>query len=169
MEGSTIRSKEDVEFHSDFGRDSRPAVNVKVNNAYGWATDETLIRKVLADNSAETDAPDFLRYMEEHAEDERLGMAAWEAACESAWEMLQNDGREVFGRGVKVWQEGRSGGWAVVDGLPDFDSWDAMDLNRWRTFARYARNLADDVPYLMVDFAYFNAYLPSVEWSRVGC
>jgi hypothetical protein len=67
---------------------------------------------------------------------------------------------EIFGRPVKVYSEGRCGGWAIVDGLPDFESWDAVLLARWAKFARVARSLADNIPTQMV------ALLEINDWER---
>lgn len=83
---------------------------------------------------------------------------AYEVACESLWEMLQNDASEIFGEGTKVYSEGRSGGWAYVDGITadDVESWDAIALNRWAKFSKYAKALSTDVAYQMAWFVYFN-------------
>ena len=45
---------------------------------------------------------------------------------------------------VKVYSDGRSGGWLVVHGLPDVESWDAIDLGRWAKFEKMIRGLVDD-------------------------
>jgi hypothetical protein len=39
----------------------------------------------------------------------------FEAACEAQYEQAQQDVEDIFGAGVKMWTEGRSGGWLVVD------------------------------------------------------
>jgi hypothetical protein len=71
-------------------------------------------------------------------------------ACESEWEMLQQDADEIFGAGVKVEAGGRSGGWACVTGLEDIESWDAVMLAKWRRFAKYAEAYAKGIPEQMV-------------------
>lgn len=51
----------------------------------------------------------------------------WErSAVEQELDMAQDEATAVFGAGVKVSLEGRSGGWLVVDGLPaESEAWDA--------------------------------------------
>jgi hypothetical protein len=45
---------------------------------------------------------------------------------------------------VKVYSKGRSSGWLTVHGLPPVESWDAVDLARWR---RFEREVESDVEY----------------------
>ena len=144
--------KEDVETHSDGFRPSLPAVNVKV---YGSWTDQDAA-EVLAEN-ASTDERFSVEWLEER-EDE-LSWLFWEA-CSSGWEMIEQDAEEIFGGGVKVSAEGRQGGWAVVDGLPDLEQWDAVMVAKWAKFRRYARAEAENVPRAMVSIAYINAFEP---------
>jgi hypothetical protein len=122
-------SKENVRWHSDHGP-SRPAVNVKhwpdFDRDVPWTEFE----------------PDFKEWVLTVMEiAERSGdYTAWEIAAESCWEQVQVDAEEIFETDrIKVWSQGRMGGWAVVDGLPDFDSWDAIMLNKWRKFERWRR------------------------------
>ena len=66
---------------------------------------------------------------------------AFESACEGFWQDLQESLREdpdfyFPGYRLTISQDGRSGGWLVVQGLPDFESWDAIMLARWRRFER---------------------------------
>lgn len=151
--------KDEVEFHSEgFGGGSRPAVNVKV---YNWPNDpRALFLEVGKDNGY--DETELARWYDEDGGEQRITSADWlfEAACELGWEQLQTDAEEVFGSGVKVYSQGRSGGWAVVDGLPEFESWDAIMLGKWARFARFARVLADDVPYQMMSLAVLNMFEP---------
>ncbi len=67
---------------------------------------------------------------------ERALQWQWETACEMFWEYVQEWARECFGTGVKVWSAGRSSGWAVVEGLPDLEDWDAIQLGKWTKFAK---------------------------------
>lgn len=39
----------------------------------------------------------------------------------------------------KVYAEGRSGGWLVVEGLPPVSEWDGATFQKWRKFARLIR------------------------------
>jgi hypothetical protein len=142
--------KQDVKFHSDGYRPSRPAVNVKVHRGI----EDVDFKQFHAD----ADEGFTLAWVQEHVSDERLN-DAFNWACERGFERLQEAAQAIFGSGVKVWAEGRSGGWAVVEGLPDFDSWDAIALTRWARFEQYAKAEADDVPYAMVDDLCFNVYV----------
>lgn len=154
-------SREDVETHSDgFGRDRRPAVNVKV---YGSVWD--VFAKLEKASDVDIDDARFTReWFEAHVSDEALDALFWHV-CESEFEMVEQDAREIFGAHVKVWQEGRSGGWAVVDGLADLDEWDAVALAKWRKFERWAKLYAADVPYQMVASVFYNEF---AVWSDEG-
>lgn len=144
-------TKADVEFHSDGFRPSRPAVRVK-----HWP-----------DFERDVDWSEFEAEFHDWAlaELERPGVfeVAWEVGCENCWDLVQADADECFRETapngnyfVKVWSQGRSGGWAVVDGLKDFESWDAIDLAAWRKFERQAKEDARDLAYQMVSFLYLN-------------
>jgi hypothetical protein len=158
--------KDEVEFHSDgFFSEARPAVNVKVR-AYGEQFDMAATKFACENISDLMEREAFILAYMEASDDTRE--AFFEAACEDGWEQLQQDAEEIFGsaygeygyytRPVKVESEGRSGGWAVVEGLPDFDSWDAIMLGKWARFAKLARSLADDVPYAMAELFYLNRF-----------
>lgn len=150
-------TKESIEYHSDGFGSSKPAVNVKVRDslADGWRKWER--------SNPDHDPAFTLNYIEETFSDDYLE-GCWQLACEDGWEMIEDDAREIFGRtsytdrngarkyAVNVYSEGRSGGWAVVDGIDtDVESWDAIELDRWARFAKYARAYADDVMYQVVD------------------
>lgn len=88
----------------------------------------------------------------------------WWDACAFGFERLQTDAEECFpGWSVQVYSAGRSGGWAIVEGLPPVADWDAIMLSRWARYARWARQQADDVPYLTADMIYHNVYLTDRE------
>jgi len=152
-------SKKDVSFHADGYGAGQPAVNVKVGECRYRIPLDRLALDPVAGPLSEVAYHELLD-QDTIADGVLVGDAAWEAACEQAWEALQTEAEAVFGPRVKVYQEGRSGGWAVVDGLPLFDSWDALDLARWRRFERYAREQADAVPLGMAQWAYDNVYAP---------
>lgn len=152
--------KSDVTFHgTGYAGPGVPAVNVKV--PYGLPKLPLDLGSFSDDGGAtwkvsETD-PDFTAEWIDALGDRHLN--TWfEAACESGWEYLQELAVEVFGAGVKVYSEGRSGGWAIVEGLTDFDSWDAVDLGRWRKFEALARAAAADIPRQMVELIYYNVW-----------
>ncbi len=120
-----------------YGSD-RPAVNVKVYRSL-WDVKFPL-----------EDAPEGItrEWIESLGED-RLDELFWDT-CSFEWEMIAQDAAEIFGPHVKVEQDGRSGGWAVVTGLDDIADWDAVALAKWRRFEKYARAIAHGVPEQMV-------------------
>lgn len=148
-------SKQDVQFHSDGYRPSRPAVNVKHSPDFRSEVDWS-----------EFDDEPFRTWVTALIEnDDKLAQTAWEVGCEMCWEDVQNDAEEVFretapngNHYVRVWSEGRSGGWAIVDGLKDFEQWDAIDLAAWRRFEKYAQQTACGLAHQMVSFLYLNVW-----------
>lgn len=111
--------REDVEFHSDgHGRGGNPAINVKCYSFGG---------KLTAKELGCSDAT-F----------ERAMGFAWDAACQAFWERAQERAKELFPNG-KLYSEGCSAGWAVIHGLPDVETWDAVALGKWASFARWCR------------------------------
>ena len=121
-------TREDVQTHRlGYGYGRAPAVNVK---SYSFIPTHLVTDKF---GCSEKQAETALRY-------------AWESACETFWDM---DAPEivvdVFGKYVKSWSEGRSGGWLVVEGLPPVDEWDAIMLGKWRSFETRIRK---DIEYL---------------------
>lgn len=117
-------TKDDVEFHSDgYGYSRRqPAINVK---CYSFPVAD----KIAAHYGKDEDDKDV----------ERVMQWLWDSEVESFWEMAQMDAEEIFGSHVKVHSQGRSGGWLVVNGLKDFEDWDAIDLSKWRKFERWMK------------------------------
>ncbi len=155
--------KDDVEFHSDYGREARPAVNVKCYRgidsvtlplSLGFVKDigESDFREVLT-------VPAFtLEWVEGYLE-ANPGAANdyWQFACEDGWEQLQSVAEDIWGK-VKVYAEGRMGGWAIVEGINDFDSWDALDLSKWYRFEKSAKAIAADIPRAILEGIYANAF-----------
>ncbi len=76
---------------------------------------------------------------------ERALQWQWEACCKMFWEDIQEWAKECFGPRVKVWSAGRSSGWAVVEGLPDLDDWNAIQLGKW---AKFAKMCSREIEYL---------------------
>jgi hypothetical protein len=151
-------SRDDVQTHSDHFGPARPAVNVKVYRTFRDAWPEY--------ERAERDDERFtLEWIEENLSDDELDAYFW-SACESEFEYLEgwatgSDGAEdsLFPDDrVRLWTEGRSGGWIVVDGLPDIEEWDAVRLARWRKFERIARSVADGIPLQMLGSIEINAF-----------
>jgi len=132
---SAIRTKDDVEQYS-----GRPAVNVKVYKN---------VHDVKLPDTAEFNVHLTHEWIERHVSDEYMDGLFW-LICEDEFEQVQQDAADIFGAGVTVERAGRSGGWAVVHGLEDVEDWDAVMLAKWRKFAKYARAIADDVPYQLI-------------------
>ena len=100
----------------------RPAVNVK---CYTWPSPDKAMEAFGCSRAVAEQAMEYAY----QSEQERF----WE----DAQEWLADD---VFGAGAcKIHQEGRSGGWLVVTGLPEVDTWDARQLAKWAKFARIVR------------------------------
>lgn len=146
MRHATARTRDEVQT-----RDGLPCVNVKV---YASVT-----RKVLDAVERDTGMPGFADWAQAKLDADAWPEWAWESAIENGWECLETDAEQAFqGYAVKLHAEGRSGGWCVVKGLPDIDSWDAIMLGRWRRFEKWARQQADGIPYGMADALAMNDY-----------
>lgn len=157
--------KSDIEYHSDGYRPSRPAVNVKVHGY--WGRVPLPLDLGACDGVPVVTDPAFTHEWVEALPESTL-QAAWESCCEQAWEMLQSDATELFGKEAKVYSEGRSGGWAVVHGLPDVASWDALMVSKWARFEKYAKAYAADIPRGLLDWVYFNVYTPEAERASLS-
>jgi len=94
---------------------------------------------------------------------------AWESACQQFWESFNpgwyNDLEEYYfpGTGASIVQEGRSGGWAAVDGLKALEDWDAVDLARWRKFEN---SLTREVASTAKDFESILGDMESNRWCE---
>jgi hypothetical protein len=113
--------KDDIETRWEFmrgrGNTEVPAINVKV---YSWAHSSKI--------------EEHFKCSEEVAE--RSLQFAFESAQEVFWENIQETAEQMLGASVKVYQSGRSGGWLVVDGLPEVESWDAILVSKWGAFEK---------------------------------
>lgn len=167
-----IRTKADIEFHSDgFGSWNRkPAVNVKVYKSIDSVKLPLDLGRVSKDGgktfeTVKTD-PGFTHEWIENQPVEYDGYF-W-SACDSGWDDLQEVvteiyGKTLYGNPVKVFSEGRQGGWAVISGInEDVESWNAVDLAKWRKFAKAARTIADNIPRATLELIYFNEYVSTV-------
>jgi hypothetical protein len=162
--------KADVEFHSDgYGRATHPAVNVKCYKGIESVTlpfSEGSSGHIGGPMTEHFSDPAFTHdWVRENVTADDLD-ACWQFACERGWEMLQDDAREIFGAHVKVYSEGRSSGWAVVEGLPEFAGWDAVMLGKWAKFSKWAKAQADDIMYQVVTGIYYNEFEPAREESE---
>ena len=129
--GKLVRyTKEDVRLHSDQfgGGNAHPAVNVK---CYRPSLTDKIANKFACSEDVAQQAAEI----------------AWDAACEEFWRYWAEecDLADYFpGHSVEVYGEGQSHGWLVVHGLPPVESWNAVDLARWR---RFEREVESDVEY----------------------
>jgi hypothetical protein len=140
--------REDIDTHGIgyYGR-SLPAVNVKVYKGpldLDDATWETVRSEAGVDQRFDRE------WVETNVSDSLMDSLFWDT-CQWNFEQIETDAEEIFGAyGVTVHHEGRSGGWAVVEGLPDIDEWDAILIAKWGKFERWAKLIAADVPYSML-------------------
>ena len=152
--------KADIKFHSEgYGRNMRPAVNVKV---YDTLTDH-LVERVKDEQGLPSAFS--LEWIDEHLTDD--ARSDWfNIACTDGWEMLTELAREIWHHNprIEVYSVGRSGGWAVVEGISKcVEDWDAIDVARWGRFAKLARELADGIMYQVVDLIAVNEFMPWLE------
>ena len=161
-----LKTKEDIEFHSDGFRDRKPAVNVKV-----YSSLTSGFQKWQQDNPDED--PEFtLDWIEENISDDRSSDIFW-SMCQIRWEDVEWEAREIWNsrqyppnnrHTINVYSEGRSGGWALVDGIDtDVEGWDASEFNKWKRFAKFARATADGIMWDVVDNIYHNEFLVEKE------
>ena len=168
--------KSDVQTHSEMGRSAHPAVNIKCHlwesgERGSWPTD--LLRSVADEFGHDPEA--FVSWWRELAEEHEEAFGRMidtysSLSAEDSFEMLREDASEVFGisgsrnpydgrwEALELWQEGRSGGWLVVNGLPELDSWDAVALSKWRKFERYVLAARDAHPESVAALVVINAY-----------
>ena len=97
-----------------------PAINVKVYNP-GWNSETVKTEYGCSEKTAENAAQE-----------------AWDLACSAFWRYWADDAdlTEYFpGHGkLEVFSEGRSGGWLVLSGLPEFEDWTSDLLAQWESF-----------------------------------
>jgi hypothetical protein len=146
-------TKDDVERSYHQGHSGEPMVNVKVYDSLADG-----FRKFLENETPEDGFN--LEWIEENVSDDHLEGVFWRV-CESGWEQLQSDAEDIFGPSAKVYSAGRSGGWAVVEGLPDVDEWDAIFLAKWHKFERWTRDAANYIMAGVVESVWINEY----EWQ----
>lgn len=165
-----MKSKEDIEFHSDYMQKGVPAVNVKVYGSYRNVRLPIHLGSSCGKDEEEwthhyTD-PEFTHdWIDENVSDNDWN-DYFEWACTDGWEQLQAEACNIYGHDMiedrsgrhyryRVYSQGRSGGWAIIDGIDaDVDSWDAIEFTRWKRFSTIARSIADGIPYDMVLLAY---------------
>jgi hypothetical protein len=146
--------KADITFHHvGYSDRAVPAVNVK---RYSGPTPEEWNAV-----QAETGRTFNSQWIDRHLTDDDADLW-WQAACSDGWERLQDAATEIFGKGAKVYSEGRSGGWVCVDGFSanDVETWDALAVSRWGNFARACQRVVDDLGYQYLMLIYMNVFEP---------
>lgn len=101
-----------MQFHSNYCRAPKPAINVK---------DRTLYARV----------EPYASLIELVGED--VASASYELAAEGFWQDADTIAR-AYGYGP-AFSEGRSGGWLIVE-RPPFDTEDPAELKRWTAFEK---------------------------------
>ncbi len=149
--------KSDVETHREYNRESRPAINVKVYDPFPWA-------KLAAHFGVDRDSREL----------ETAVQYCFESAQEQFWESAQDSldfafcGDDANGNtrksGFTVYSEGRCGGWLVVDGMPDIETWDAIMLGKWAKFCRLIRS---DIEY-RTGFESMRDDIEANQWLKPG-
>ena len=140
-------SKANVDTHSDgYGRRQRPAINVKV---YHYPT---------------TSKVEDAFKCSEHVASEALTYA-FESAQQRFWEDAQDVARDIFGKHVKVYSEGRSGGWLIVDGInEDVESWDALAVSEWGRLVKWCER---EIQFL-TSWDYVKEDIEANRWAEDG-
>jgi hypothetical protein len=149
-----------------------PAANVKVRRSWHDAIrDARAGLGNLASVALDEDGVAFLDWLEAELDEgdswERFGWAD-EAARESGWEDATEYAREVFGRpDMKVWSDGRSGGWLYTTDLGSLESWERIEsgpyfdpdvIAKWVEYEAWAEVAAQDVADTAVDIIYLNVW-----------
>lgn len=135
------------------GTEGLPMVSVKVHDASSATVNFAELREELRDAE---DEDSLLRSLSDKELRERVDSYSaehdhvFEMACEANFEATETDARELFGPQVECWREGRSGGWLVVNGLPDIEDWTVSLLTKWHTFTEYCAAYVADIPSAMV-------------------
>ena len=88
---------------------------------------------------------------------------AFESAQSHFWEDIPETAQDIFGA-VRVYAAGRSSGWLIVRGLYDVESWDAVDLAKWRKFSR---QVTQEVEYLCSDIV-VQEDIEANNWHKAG-
>lgn len=132
------------------GRERLPSVDIKVHTMWQW---ERVVPTFVKDN---VDPRFTVEWITEHVSDEDMDTLFWHA-CEFEFEYFQGWADEII-PGINLEREGRSGGHMVATNLPDVETWDAIMLGKWAKLARIAREIADGIPYQVIDLIYNNDF-----------
>lgn len=148
----TMRTKADIDYHQlGYGSRRVPAVNVKIRDTL---SDGYRAFRKLHPDADEGFTMEWIESLGEHYPE-----GIWDFVVRTGWEELEERAREIYGKSVSVYSEGRQGGWAYIDGInTDVESWDAIEFTQWRSFAKFARETANDIMYRIVDSIYCNEW-----------
>lgn len=142
-----------------------PTVNIKVHT---WRGDLEGLLPLEMGSVKEVGATEFVTvhsddgftmdWIDKHlSEEDQSGW--WDIACQSGFEDAKDRAHETFGSDVRVYAEGRSGGWLVVHGLQQpVEEWPAELVDRWVPYAKDVRAMADDTPRRYLELLYLNVY-----------
>lgn len=131
--------KSEIERSYHNGSEGEPMVNVKVYALFDRALAEQVERDAGYAGFAEW-------YTNDHARESAVE-SAFDFACMTGWEDAEDVACSAFGDGVTVFAAGRSSGWLYVTGLPDVETWDAIQVSRWSLFANDIHALVETIPY----------------------
>lgn len=153
--------------HSDVKHEALPAVNIKVH----YHVDPTTIKP-----DSDMPDPDFPAWLRERWEgmgnDERESW--YQDACTLGVESMIEDAQNIFrddacalgvpSHNVEVWQEGRSGGWLVIQGLPGYvPDWDATLRTAWTAWTEGCAAQVADLSRAIAWSLYYNGGFE--EWA----
>lgn len=84
-----------------------------------------------------------------------------------AWVDATDFAKDVFGPRARVYSDGRSGGWLIVEGLLGTDErvedWDAEQVAQWHTFTEGIQSIMADLDYQYFWHLYVNVYESNFE------
>jgi hypothetical protein len=143
--------RDDVERSYHRSNDRPPMVNIKVQSfeiPEGDAFTELLNEFTLEPKLAALDPVELRERVERHLEKFDDTGEIFQVICEDHYELAKDDASEHFfpDYNIQVSTEGRSGGWLVVEGLPDVDTWGAKLLQTWKEFVDFCNTLVADIP-----------------------
>lgn len=112
-------TKDRISFHCEPNGRRFPAVNVRVYIICSSSLNYESIYKI------------------SDKESQAINDYVWEANCSMFWDCCaQEIANEILPSGCKIYSEGRSSGWLVVHGLPDYEDWDEAMFSTWDKFEK---------------------------------
>ena len=95
---------------------------------------------------------------------ERALQFAFDAQQRNFWEGCDEIATDIFGEHVKVYSDGRSGGWLTVEGLGDVTMWDVIAISRW---ARFAKAICADIAW-RISADVLREDIDANQWAKPG-